>query len=196
MNTGKTHKYSVMLKGYGGEYSCVPLTAEQAAYWRKKGDDKLAAHLSFKGEEGDGIPAKYQLPDYREQGQDFVVGLDLDAGVELTVEDENRLKLNSDDEDFTERQNFSREIGPFGGPPEEPVAMYRTVLKGANLYNFTTNKPLDPTLLTLDCAEISRWGDVIISVTYDGEEAELFDPMDREMQDPVAELLAKPSDLN
>jgi hypothetical protein len=184
------YKYTVTLEGVGGEYACIPITAEQATYWSKQGDRALAAHISLKGWEDESVPSEFQLEDFRDQ--DFLCGVDPDEGVKLIVDDEGGeccLELTSDDEDFGEMLHFSREMGPVDGPPKSPVVMYRSVLKGADVYEVTTNEPFNPALLTFDCAEVSRWGDVIHSIKYEGGEIECIDKVDREKQDPIAVLL-------
>lgn len=192
-DTTESYSYSVTVQGIGGEFACVPLTPDHAEYWKDKGNEALATHLTLKGEDDQNVPAAFQLPDYREQAPNYAVGVDLQSGVKVTVQDEEGnvcLELGEDDEGFQERLTEYREIGPFDGPPASPVAMFRTVLKGADIYKITSGQPFDPALFAFSCAEISRFGDAIISVTYNGKEAEFIEGMDREKQDPIAELVS------
>lgn len=186
----EVYKYTISLEGIGGDFACIPLTEEQARYWGEQGDLALAAHISLRGDEDKDVPTEFHLPDFRDE--DWITGVD--PGATLRVEDEDGdccLELSPDDEEFQEKLNFSRELGPFDGPPSQPVAMYRTVLKGADVYEVTTKEPFDPARLSFDCVEVSRWGDVIQSIKYEGGEVEFIDGVDREKQDPLALLIQK-----
>jgi hypothetical protein len=190
--TASVYRYTVSLEGIGGDFASIPLTDEQAQYWAQRGDDALAAHLSLGGDEDDSVPEECQLGDFRVR--EWLCGVDPDEGVTLTVQHEDGeycLELSSDDDDFREKMHFSREVGPFDGPPDRSTVMYRSFLKGADVYELTTDKPFDPSRLTLDCAEVSQWGDVIHSVRYDGGEVEYIDGVDREKREPKAVLLQR-----
>lgn len=192
MNEAKSegaNEYTATLTGFGGEYACIPITAQQATYWADQGNDALAAHLSLRGQEDQNVPAEYQLPDFREAH--FLSGIDPDAGAQLMVEGLGGLclQLESDDEDFYEKLHFSREVGPIDGRPEEPTVMYRTFLKGSDVYRIRTEKPFDQDALRFDCAEVAQCGDVISSIVYDDGEVEFLSGADREKQEPAAILL-------
>ncbi len=186
------YKYTVAIEGFGGDYACIPLTAEQADYWGKQGDLALAAHISIRGDEDEGVPSEFQLPDFRDE--DWITGIDPDASVKLTVQEENGdycFEKTSDDDDFHEILRFSHEIGPCNGAPEQPVAMYRTYLKGADVYEVTTSQPFNSDRLILVCAEVAGCGDVISTIEYETGEIEFVDGVDREKQPPVAFLRRK-----
>lgn len=188
------YKYTISLQGYGGEYACIPLTEAQAAYWSAQGNAALAAHLALQGEEDEGVPDEYQLPDYREQGRNFVIGMNPENPVELMVEDEEGnlcFEWAGDGDISDEIFNYTQEVGPVGEVPDQPVAMYRTFLKGADIYEVTTNEPFDAARLKLECAEVARFGDVIFSISYEGGDVSGVECADRETDDPVAELLEK-----
>jgi len=192
-NSETVHKYTVAIKGNGGEFACIPLTAEQVDYWGERGDLALAAHISLRDNEDEDVPSEFQLPDFREQ--DWITGVGRDAT--LTVEDEEgvfRLEMSPDDEDFQEKLNFpqfSRKMGYLDGPSEQPVAMYRTVAQGADVYEVTTSQPFDLARLSFDCVDVSQWGDVISNIGYEGGQVELIDLCDLEYDDPLAVLLRK-----
>ena len=191
MTTDKLYTYNIVIRGYGGEDSCVPLTDEQAAYWKDRGEEALSAHLCLRGEEDEDVPTEHQLPDYRDSEYP---GVDPDGEISVTIEDlasDFSIEFKGDNEEFRERFHFALEIGPVGQAPDQPVVMFQTVLKGSNVYQISTKKPFDLSLLTFNCAEVARLGDIIFSVSYNGEDAEYIDGMDQEKQNPIAILLTK-----
>lgn len=61
--TTTTYRYEITISGKGGDFWFLPMTPDQVAYWKDKGNEALSEHLNG-GCGEDGTPAGFELGHY------------------------------------------------------------------------------------------------------------------------------------
>jgi hypothetical protein len=183
-NNTETHRYRITIKGEGGELSFIPMTREEVAYWRDRGNDALAEHLNG-GWEDDGTPAAFKLGNFYDIGES-AAGVELGVGADFTVEDEAGkvcFEKTVSDADLGDLVRTERNVV---APPTG--AFFRTYEKGALTYELELAEPFDPSMVRLQAVETPE-GELINGMTYAGEETLSESDLDRAWADNTAELV-------
>ena len=141
----KMYRYEITLEGKGGEFSIVPMTLEQVAYWREQGNTALADHLHHGWDDDDKVPLEMQLGSYFDY-DDCYSGIDIESEGSLIVRDQDGticFNTTLSELDFhsveIERAIYTPTVGAF----------FRTCEKAAQIYKLKLSEPFDPSKLSL-----------------------------------------------
>jgi len=181
-----SHKYRLLIKGFGGEFMIGSIPMEAAKYWHQRDQEELSAYVDFPdGSEFEPADEAHRLPHWHELDH-FAHEHGIEEIHLLTVEDAaGHMVLELDDEalesrgvikdvEFKERRDIN--------DTEDGIIFSRTREKGYCSYLIETAKPFDINKLCLN--RIDVWDYVMISeILYDGVRVEFEEGFDRDYAD-------------
>lgn len=175
-NTTKTYRYTATITGEGGDFFFVPMTAEQVAFWRKKGEDALAEHLNGDSDDS-GVPAEMKLGHYLDIG-DQVGGLDLDMDGSLVVRDEQGKSLFQKSLQYFQSKE-SVEVAKVVDAPDAG-GFLRTFERSEWTYELELTEPFKPSKLRLKATD-TPVDELVNGLIYADNELDRSEEVDQEI---------------